>query len=202
MSDIRSADIIASLQNRQSLPPLSPQHAWHPGLARDIADLPVEAIAGGLPDGKLSAMAWKAALHLWNDDLEAAHELVQELHSATGSALHGIVHRREGDYDNARYWFVRAGDHPAYHSLQSRAVVLLANEPMPAGVIGQALSAMRGQGSWNPSLLTNTIEIHESRTNRDNEAVRLLLERLQQLELEAMLRYIGSRIDAGDDIRL
>ncbi len=202
MSVIRSADIIARLLGRQSLPPLSPQHAWHPGLARDIADLPLETIAGNLPDGKLSAPAWKAALHLWNDDLEAAHELVQELHSATGSALHGIVHRREGDYDNARYWFVRAGDHPAYHGLQSRAALLLAGEQMPAGQIGQALKAMHGQGSWNPSLLTNTIEIHETRTNRDDDAVRHLLEQLQQLELEAMLRFIGSRIDAGDDVRL
>lgn len=202
MTEIRSADIIARLQSRQSLPPLSPQQAWHPGLAHDIADLSEETIAGSLPDGKQSAPAWKAALHLWNDGLEAAHGLVQELHSATGSALHGIVHRREGDYDNARYWFVRAGDHPAYHSLQSRAVLLLASEPMPAGLIGQALSAMRGQGSWNPSLFANTIEIHETRTNRDDEAVRLLLERLQQLELEAMLRYIGGRIAAGDDVRL
>lgn len=202
MNEIRSADIIKRLQSRQSLPPLSPHQAWHPGLARDIAGLPEETIAGSLPDGKLSAPAWKAALHLWNDDLEAAHALVQELHSATGSALHGIVHRREGDYDNARYWFLRAGDYPAYHGLESRAAALLGSERIPAGTIGQALAAIRNQGSWNPSLFVSMIEIHETRTNRDDDTVRLLLERLQQLELEAMLRFIGGRIAAGQDIHL
>jgi len=135
-------------------------------------------------------------LHLWNDDLEAAHELVQELRSATGSAMHGIVHRREGDYDNARYWFMRAGDHPAYHGLQSRAAAILESERMPAGTIGQALTAMRSQGSWNPSLFANTIEIHETRTNQDDDAIRLVLERLQMLELEAMLRFIGGRLSS------
>ena len=199
MTEIRNIDIIARLQSRQALPPLSPHQAWHPGLAHDIAAISEETLAGNYPDGKLSAPAWKAALHLWNDDLEAAHELVQELHSATGSALHGIVHRREGDYDNARYWFLRAGDHPAYHGLQSRAAALLASERLPAGTIGQALAAARIQGSWNPSLFTNTIEIHETRTNQDEEAIRLLLERLQMLELEAMLRFIGGRVSSGHE---
>ncbi|MFC5528627.1 hypothetical protein [Cohnella yongneupensis] len=199
MNDMPSVKVIAMLQGRQSLPALTPQYVWHPGLAQDIAALSEEELAGNHPDGKLSAPAWKAALHLWNDDLEAAHELVQELHSATGSALHGIVHRREGDYDNAKYWFMRSGDHPAYHGLQARAATLLEKEPSSSGTIGQALNAIRHQGSWNPSLFANTIEIHETRTNGDDSALRSLLERLQQQELEAMLRFIGGRVAGGQD---
>ncbi|MFD0671551.1 hypothetical protein [Cohnella sp. GCM10027633] len=191
------AAIAKQLRNRQSLPPLTPQHAWHPGLARDIAALSEESLAGSFPDGKLSAPAWKAALHLWNDDLEAAHELVQELRSPTGSVLHGIVHRREGDYDNARYWFVRSGDHPAYHGLQARATALLEQAKQPAGKLSPALASMQGQGSWNPSLFANAIEIHETTMNGDDAGLRELLERLQQLELEAMLRFIGGRVASG-----
>lgn len=192
-----STNIVKQLLHRPSQPPLSPQGAWHPGLARDIAALVEEELAGSYPDGKLSAPAWKAALHLWNDDLDAAHELVQELHSPTGSVLHGIVHRREGDYDNARYWFVRSGDHPAYHGLQAKVSALLGQERWPAGKLSQALSFMQGQGSWNPSLFTNAIEIHERTMNGDDIDLRTLLERLQQLELEAMLRFIGSRVASG-----
>lgn len=193
----RSADVLEKLRSRPGLPPLTPKHVWHPGLARDIAALSEEALAGGMPDGKLSAPAWKAALHLWNDDLEAAHELAQELHTATGSALHGIVHRREGDYSNARYWFVRSGDHPAYHGLQARASELIGRQRLDAGTIGQALAAIREQGSWNPSLFANTIEIHETRTNGDDLDLLSLLERLQMLELDAMLRFVGSRVAGG-----
>jgi hypothetical protein len=200
MTDTQSAVIIKKLQGRQFLPSLSPQNIWHPGLVHDIAALSEETLAGGYPDGNLSAPAWKAALHLWNDDLVAAHELVQELHSATGSVLYGIVHRREGDYDNARYWFVRSGDHPAYHGLQARASALLESEHVASGLIGQALYAMQVQGSWNPSLFTNTIEIHEMRMNGDDAGLRSLLERLQQLELEAMLRFIGGRVAVDYDL--
>ena len=55
--------------------------------------------------------AVKAALWLYVDELEKAHELAQDLHTETGSFLHGIVHRREGDFWNSKYWFKQAGHH-------------------------------------------------------------------------------------------
>jgi hypothetical protein len=43
-------------------------------------------------------------------DLQRAHAIVQADESAPGSAwAHGIVHLLEGDLDNARYWYGRAG---------------------------------------------------------------------------------------------
>ena len=39
-------------------------------------------------------------------DLE---RLIQEAKGDLGSYWHGMLHRREGDFDNARYWFRRAG---------------------------------------------------------------------------------------------
>ena len=42
-------------------------------------------------------------------DWEAAHLILQEDESALGSWGHGIVHIMEGDLDNARYWYRRAG---------------------------------------------------------------------------------------------
>jgi hypothetical protein len=188
----QSVPLITRLESRKNLPPLSPAHVWHPGLDTDIAAISEAELAAGRPDGELSAPAWKAALHLWNDSLNAAHPLVEYLESQTGSALHGIIHRREGDYDNARYWFRLTGDHPAFHSLQIRVQAQLRQQRLPNGPVGDALAAMIGQGSWNPFLFTNVIEIQETRSSDDS--ARPILEQLQQLELEAMLRFLVGRV--------
>jgi hypothetical protein len=51
----------------------------------------------------------KAVEHLERGEWEAAHGIVQHDGSAQASWLHGIVHVLEGDLDNARYWYGRAG---------------------------------------------------------------------------------------------
>ena len=51
-----------------------------------------------------------SALWLFHDELDRSHSISQEIHTAEGSYLHGIMHRREGDYSNAKYWFRKAGD--------------------------------------------------------------------------------------------
>jgi hypothetical protein len=43
-------------------------------------------------------------------DWEAAHEIAQDHDGdAIASWLHAVAHRMEGDLDNARYWYRRAG---------------------------------------------------------------------------------------------
>jgi hypothetical protein len=51
----------------------------------------------------------KAVDHLERGQWEAAHMIVQGDESSLGCWLHGIVHLMEGDLDNARYWYTRAG---------------------------------------------------------------------------------------------
>ncbi len=48
---------------------------------------------------------------LWHDakgNWEAAHNLAQDVHSKDGSWLHAYLHRKEGDFGNASYWYQRA----------------------------------------------------------------------------------------------
>ena len=40
---------------------------------------------------------------------QQAHEIVQKDESVLAAWLHGIVHTLEGDLENARYWYRRAG---------------------------------------------------------------------------------------------
>jgi len=52
-------------------------------------------------------------------DWQGAHAIVQEREEPVACAIHALVHRIEGDQDNARYWYRRAGLAP---SAQDRAV--------------------------------------------------------------------------------
>lgn len=48
---------------------------------------------------------WLAKKGRWED----AHDLCQGIPGTAGSWIHAWLHRQEGDYGNARYWYDRAG---------------------------------------------------------------------------------------------
>ncbi|BCX48773.1 conserved hypothetical protein [Haloferula helveola] len=47
---------------------------------------------------------WLAKAGRWDE----AHDLCQELPNPAGSWIHAWLHRQEGDYGNACYWYARA----------------------------------------------------------------------------------------------
>lgn len=51
---------------------------------------------------------WSDAQGAW----EAAHKLVQDDASMEASWVHAYLHRKEGEEDNAQYWYQRAGQPP------------------------------------------------------------------------------------------
>ncbi len=42
-------------------------------------------------------------------DWDKAHAIVMGMRDKLAFRIHGLVHRIEGDFDNARYWYDRAG---------------------------------------------------------------------------------------------
>tara|TARA_Y100000588_G_scaffold51428_1_gene48424 strand:- start:68 stop:373 length:306 start_codon:yes stop_codon:yes gene_type:complete len=59
------------------------------------------------PDGispELKAL-WLTRKNRWNP----AHNVAQEICTSTGSWIHALLHRMEGDLGNAAYWYSRAG---------------------------------------------------------------------------------------------
>lgn len=67
-------------------------------------------------DASLAACC-RAALWLRFNFLHESHEISQQIDTPTGSYWHALMHRREQDYDNAKYWFRRVGAHPIYPEL-------------------------------------------------------------------------------------
>jgi hypothetical protein len=62
-----------------------------------------------------------SGLWLWHDFLEESHHISQDIDSAEGSYWHAIMHRREPDYGNAKYWFRRMGQHGVFGPLAAAA---------------------------------------------------------------------------------
>jgi len=105
------------------------------------------------------------------DAIDAAHRIFQDAPSDLGSYWHGMVHRREGDFDNARYWFRRVG------TLGCSATLHRAASEVSADVARQS--------GWGPYLFTGQCE--QARFG----AVELIpdLVKIQQIEFETLFDY-------------
>jgi hypothetical protein len=92
----------------------------------------------------------RSLLLLAAGDIETAHRIAQESSSPNGAYVHGMIHRIEDDFDNARYWFFRAGVHPASPEIYRRAAAnsqRIASHPTwDAGRVTDWLEESRGKG--------------------------------------------------------
>lgn len=57
----------------------------------------------------LNGTTWEALLWLRVGLINRSHDLVQDSGSGLEAYIHGMIHRLEGDYWNAKYWFRNAG---------------------------------------------------------------------------------------------
>ena len=153
------------------LPALGPEQR---ASAKPIAALGQAVDALGLSPS-VAILARSAAL-LWHDHLDASHDVSQDLPSADGSLLHGIMPRREPDYPNAKYWFRRAGDHPCYPALAGQVAAYL-------GVTGNEALAKRlvPGGQWDPFGFVDAVEA-AMQNGQHVEA----LQNVQRLEFESL----------------
>src|SRR5262249_24689657 len=58
-----------------------------------------------------------AGVWLLHDYLDESHTISQGVETTSGSFWHAIMHRREGDFSNAKYWFRHVGNHPVFAEL-------------------------------------------------------------------------------------
>ena len=68
-----------------------------------------------------TARACLAGLWLYHDFLDESHTISQDLPSAEGSFWHAVMHRREPDPSNSKYWWRRVGKHSVLARLREQA---------------------------------------------------------------------------------
>ncbi len=173
--------VCAELLSREVFAPLgpgTPEKAARPALAA----LDVAAVARGCTVHDVDmAQCCVSALWLRFNFLDESHSLSQGIATPSGSYCHGIMHRREPDYANAKYWFRRVGEHPIFDRLAASVAKLAGNElSMPAIV------AMGRQSPWDPFLFVDLCAAIAGRDERESEQ---LCRRIADLEWWLLFDY-------------
>jgi hypothetical protein len=110
--------------------------------------------------------ACHAGLWLYHDFLDESHSISQDSSDSTGAFWHAIMHRREPDAFNSKYWWRRVGSHPVLRMLIE-------------------LAPSVGYRFTSPEVFVDFCE-HVRGTNSADE---LLAKRVQLLEWQLLLRY-------------
>jgi hypothetical protein len=77
-------------------------------MSMDAESLARSATTDSAPPAGISEelkVLWLARAGRW----DAAHDACQDLPDPAGAWIHAWLHRQEGDYGNACYWYARAG---------------------------------------------------------------------------------------------
>ena len=115
-------EAIAELWSIDRLPELGPGTPNH-SVRSKLESLRPETVSSHLLNRE-AALACLSGLWRYHDFLSESHTISQDLHGWFGSYWHGIMHRREPDPDNAKYWLRRVGDNPVAKTLAADAVEL------------------------------------------------------------------------------
>lgn len=121
-----------------------------------------------------------AGVWLLYDQLDQSHRLSQSISTPEGSFWHGILHRREGDYSNAKYWFRQVGGHPIFEQLAHRADELAA---------AHGAEGVLPSHGWDPAAMVDACQA----VVRGRSEHASFCRAVQQAEWEAMFDYCYRR---------
>ena len=135
------------------------------------------------------ARAALSGLWLWHGALAESHAISQDLTSPTGCFWHAIMHRLEGDFSNAKYWYRRCDTHHVQKMMGSIASSL-AGDLASDRQVAHALS-----GGWNPLGFVDLVQAvhHKPQDPRYELAVRL-----QRAEWIGLFNYCIRQAVAAD----
>ncbi len=121
-----------------------------------------------------------SALYLWHDCLDESHTISQSISTATGSFWHAIMHRREGDFANSKYWYARCQNHPALPIIAAQVNTFVSTLPADKTILRIT------QSGFNPDAFVDFAQ--QSHTNPHTDQYRLAVS-LQQIEWRCLFDY-------------
>jgi hypothetical protein len=171
--------ILAPAEAGRRLMPLAPERPLPGDGLERLQQTSTQALFDAAPASDAFAECVESALYLYFSDLDRSHRISQNIGSTTGSFLHGIMHRQEPDFSNAKYWFRRVPSHPVYAILRDAALDEL---PPEAGL----RNSIESHAEWDASWMIDQCEA--ARRNGDRELEKELLV-VQRLEWQLLFDY-------------
>ncbi len=185
--EITYTAVTETLESGNPLPPLVPEDVWNSELSEGIVSASSEELLKGeTVKDETYAGAIKSGLLLWNDALNDSHDISQGLSNNTGSYWHGIMHRREPDYSNAKYWFGRVGTHPIYAELRDCALSIFKETADPSAALSDIGAKIESHEHWDPYLFIDWCAAAAEDLSSD---VAQFLQQVQVEEFKLLLAY-------------
>lgn len=173
-------DAAAALLDPPRVAELGPGQPNHAARVQ-LEDLTDEALFSGRPivDRDMAA-ACRAGLWLYHDFLDRSHKISQDIETREGSFWHAIMHRREGDFSNSKYWLRRVGRHPVFPAL-AHAAHALESDAIALG----APALFAAEADWDPFRFVDLCQAASAKTAHE----RSVLVWVQRREWELLFDY-------------
>lgn len=142
----------------------------------------IQQLAGWQPAAQTPDVeALRAGLWQWHDRLDESHACSQSIEGngkhRSGDYWHAIMHRREPDYGNSKYWFRSVGSHPVYPELGRQA------QPLIAATAPEWQDRLLRNG-WNPLAF---VDFCEACVSGQHPSWTELAEQIQEWEMLLLL---------------